>query len=313
MLHLLACSTLLASSLLPLAAGPKRPSESALAAPECYRDTDCTGRDLCMNGTCAPGGEWEEACTGEGLCGNSKTWVCRSEVCKSNAVIRRRGGDVCVSGGHEFSVSCFFWNTFLYYDSEFSDDASAFAKCEEWIVDICGALDGRCTAQSEDYCKRHQAAKAERDELCDRPQHPELDEGLFLRCCSDYVNRLDLRPTYDCQLAITASSCEEAKQAERACIPLDCSDPNEGQDPLDTETEDDEIIDPACETSGENTKGETDGTTATNNTSSNDGADTQGGACSLSRHTPAWPLALLIFGVIWPRRTRSRRSQAPAN
>lgn len=232
------------------------PLSASAAGEACYRDTECVGAELCIEGVCAA--SEVQACTTTDDCTNDDA-ECADGYCKVEGVTCQNpagacwvvdGGGRCECGNGDGSGWSDGFNPDDPPDPQTDDDL--LATCQANLVDSCGedppALPDTCTGQVLEDCQALIDREDAFFQACGEDVSP-IDIARVGRCCDDYDD-----PMYaayrECTMALQADSCPGDAWSE--CEgPTDGTPAGEGQDnggetDGDADQDGDDVADRGC-------------------------------------------------------------------
>ncbi len=189
-------------------------SSNARAAGEpCYRDTECPGGELCLDGTCTQPESSPPACTDDSECED----VCDDGFCKFEGIVCRSAAGECWVEGGAGQCLCADgdgsgWSGGFNPDDppQMQTDAEVQEGCFIALADSCGteapSLPASCQGEVLTDCEAYVAHVNGLAELCGEPP-PEVNTAQVASCCEtqDDPMQADYRA---CVLAIAdATSC----------------------------------------------------------------------------------------------------------
>jgi len=185
--------TPLAPALL-LALGALVPATAAAAGEACFRDTECAGAELCVDGVCSTADPSVQACTDVDDCDDED--VCLAGFCKFEGVACRNVAGACWLEGDAGRCECGDGNGSQWTDGfnpddppEPQTDPELQTECAAVLVDTCGdtppALPDSCTGQVLEDCEAFVEQEHAMAVLCGEDV-PSSNIARTGECCEQY-------------------------------------------------------------------------------------------------------------------------------
>ena len=195
----------------------------------CYRDTECPGKELCIDRKCQSAPNLEIPCTSDAECDEEGFFdICIDGICQANEVICRRGSDACQVA--EIGPYCLCADGSFFGGSGDStgqaSDQEKFTVCTENLIGFCGVVEGSCNADTQPICDKYASWRMEAIQLCEEQGKLEPAECDWASvqthdefraiCCRFTAQEPSTLEEYDC-LGVLPTSCAAAEETCREC------------------------------------------------------------------------------------------------
>ena len=191
-------------------------SEAHAAGEDCFRDTECAGSELCIDGTCDLGGALP-SCTDNAGCPGFGA-VCSDGFCKNDGVVCRNAGGACWVKNGSGQCACLDGNESGWVDGYNPDDppvertdAELQVACAETLVDDCGdsapSLPDACVGGVLEHCEAYVAKEDALLQVCGE-QVPSSPLARVGTCCLEHDDS-HMASYRACVLDLDASACPD--------------------------------------------------------------------------------------------------------